>query len=252
MKHFYNFKNSFFLLLSSFIGLTSFAQVDMVASVDVTPPVTNGQTFNYTLGTVSAGTVYNAVRVKITYDENIIQLNSFTPSGVFNLTAQNDTSVPGVILYDAAKSGANLNDNQTIFTAEFEVLDSGQNIIIVNDANLSDGAFVSNPVGNNVLGTTNDIDFSTLSTEDSELKNSLSIYPNPAKDNLNIKLNRSSFGLQSIKINSIDGKLVKRLNVEGSYSEAIRVDISDLRSAMYFMTIISEDDRQANYKFVVK
>ena len=62
----------------------------MVALVDVTPPVTNGQTFNYTLETVTTGTVYNAVRVKITYDENIIQLNSFTPSGVFNLTVQND------------------------------------------------------------------------------------------------------------------------------------------------------------------
>ena len=253
MKHFYSFKKSIFLISSLLISLLTNAQVDMVASVDVTPPVTNGQTFNYTLETVSTGTVYNAVRVLITYDQSIIQVNSFTPSGVFNLPVVSDASVPGEIRYEAAKTGGNLNNTQTVFTVEFEVLDETQNIVIVNDTNPTDGAFVSNPGGNQVLGTTNNIDFSTLSVENKEFRDSLLVYPNPARGELFIRVKpQLSSSIESLKIYSIDGKLVESKNKLESVQGEINVDISRLKSAIYFMNVITQDGRQATYKVLVK
>lgn len=249
MKKYYQLKNSFFLLLFLFFSIVSTAQVDLTASVDEIPPLTNGQTFNYSIE--SAGPAWVGVRIKLIYDPAVIQLNSLTPIYAFNIPLVNDTATPGLIKYEGIDTSP-ISPDITIFTIEFEVLDDTQTITVAHNYDPSDGTVVTNNSAVDILGVANDIILAPLGTEDNVFKNSLSIYPNPAKDNLNIKLNRSSFGLQSIKINSIDGKLVKRLNVEGSYSEAIRVDISDLRSAMYFMTIISEDDRQANYKFVVK
>ena len=249
MKKYYQLKNSFFLLLFLFFSIVSTAQVDLTASVDEIPPLTNGQTFNYSIESV--GPAWVGVRIKLIYDPAVIQLNSLTPIYAFNIPLVNDTATPGLIKYEGIDTSP-ISPDITIFTIEFEVLDDTQTITVAHNYDPSDGTVVTNNSAVDILGVANDIILAPLGTEDNVFKNSLSIYPNPAKDNLNIKLNRSSFGLQSIKINSIDGKLVKRLNVEGSYSEAIRVDISDLRSAMYFMTIISEDDRQANYKFVVK
>jgi len=253
MKQFYNLKKSIFALTCALFSFAVFAQVDMLASVDILPPVSNGQTFNYSLETVSSGTIYNAVRIKLTYDQTVVQVNSLTPSGVFNLVIINDISVPGIISFEAAKTGGNLNDMQSVFSVEFEVLDSGQNIIIVNDTNLTDGAFISNPSGNNVLGTTNNIDFSTLSINDNEFKNALSIYPNPAKHKVFIKANATlASNIQSIKIHAVDGKLVKNENNAETIDGKISIDISNLKSAMYFMTVTSEDEEQGTYKILVR
>jgi len=253
MKQIYNLKKSIFTLTCLLFSFTVFAQVDMLAAVDVIPPVSNGQTFNYSLETVSSGTIYNAVKVKLTYDQTVVQVNSLTPSGVFNLVIVNNISVPGVISFEAAKTGGNLNDMQSVFSVEFEVLDSGQNIIIINDTNPTDGAFVSNPGGNDVLGTTNDIDFSTLSTNNSDFKNNISIYPNPVKDELFIKAKGElSSSIKSIKIHAIDGKLVKNVNNIESRNGEFSINISNLKSALYFMTVVSEDGIQATYKILVK
>ncbi|MDU8885506.1 T9SS type A sorting domain-containing protein [Yeosuana sp. MJ-SS3] len=253
MKNNYNFKKSIIVFICILSGFVSFAQVDMVAAVDVTPPVTNGQTFNYTLETVSTGTVYNAVRVLITYNPSVIQVNSFIPSGAFNLVLVNDISVPGEIRYEAAKTGSNFNDTRAVFSAEFEVLDETQNIVIVNDTNPTDGAFVSNPGGNQVLGTTNDIDFSTLSVSNKVFRDSLIVYPNPARGELFIKVNSQlSSKIESLKIYSIEGKLIESRNQLTAIQGEIAIDISRLRSAFYFMTVTAEDARQATYKILVK
>ncbi len=84
-------------------------------------------------------------------------------------------------------------------------------------------------------------------------KNNLSIYPNPAKNELFIKAKGElSSSIKSIKIYSIDGKLVKDKNNVGTQQGKISVDISNLKSAMYFMTVTSENAEQTTYKVLVK
>ncbi|MEJ2113420.1 MAG: T9SS type A sorting domain-containing protein, partial [Flavobacteriaceae bacterium] len=61
-----------------------------------------------------------------------------------------------------------------------------------------------------------------------------------------------SSNIESLKIYSIDGKLVESRDKLESVQGEINVDISRLRSAIYFMNVITEDDRQATYKILVK
>jgi len=132
---------------------------------------------------------------------------------------------------------------------KFEVLDDTQTITIAHNYDAGDGTVVTNNSAVDILGTANDIIISPLSTNDNEFKNSLSIYPNPASDKLFIKKNQSSYQIKSIRINSIDGKLVKSVSaLNGNNS----LDISNLSGALYFMTVTSEDDYKATYKFLVK
>jgi hypothetical protein len=58
--------------------------------------------------------------------------------------------------------------------------------------------------------------------------------------------------IQSIKIHAIDGKLVKYENNVNSINGRISLDISNLKSAMYFMTVTSKDAERATYKVLVK
>ena len=68
-------------LLSLFLAMSSgafYAQsVDLIASVDQTPPFNNGQTFTYSI--MSTGNPYNSIRIKLEFDSSVIQLNSLTP-----------------------------------------------------------------------------------------------------------------------------------------------------------------------------
>ena len=57
----------------------------------------------------------------------------------------------------------------------------------------------------------------------------LSIYPNPAKDILIIN---NIYDNQEVTIYSIDGKVIKRINVSGETS----INISDLHSGMYIVS----------------
>ena len=92
----------------------------------------------------------------------------------------------------------------------------------------------------------------SLSINDA-LKNNLSIYPNPAKNELFIKTKGVlASSIKSIKIHSIDGKLVKDLNTIETLNGKISVDISNLNSSLYFMTVTSEEIGQATYKILVK
>lgn len=71
----------------------------------------------------------------------------------------------------------------------------------------------------------------TLSTSDFDLKNSITIYPNPVKDKLWIK-NPNQLQLKSVKVFTIQGKLVKSFaNVEDGIS------IPELESGVYFVKI---------------
>ena len=224
--------------------------VDLVASVDVTPPLTNGQLINYSI--MSTGSPYNALRIKLVYDPVIIQLNSLTPVYAFDFTPVNDTSTPGLVKYEAAELGGNVGTDEIIFNIEFQVLDNTQNIMIAHNYDAADGTVVTNNSGTDILGTANDINLNTLSVDEIGFGNSILVFPNPVKDDLNIKINNSSSNLESINFNTIDGKLIKSIKNFEINNNLILVNTSQFTSGLYFMTLYSEKGEKMTYKVIVE
>jgi len=240
------------LILSSF-GLLA-QNVDLVASVDITPPLNVGQTFTYTLVTAPGGNNYRGVSVFLNYNVAVIQLNSLTPdNSLLNLPLVNNTSTPGEILYSAGAL-SNINAATTLFTAVFEVIGTSEDIMIIHDLEVNgnpNGSAVTNAGGQNIIGIANDIILSTLSVEQLEFSNSISVFPNPVNDVLNIKLSTSNSNIESIKIHTVDGKLIQQYNTINLINNLIQIDTSKLNRAMYFATIISSNKEVATYKIMV-
>lgn len=240
------------IILWAFLAITiqsGFGQVDMVASVNVTPPLSIGQTFTYTLEAQSSGTEYTAVRVRINYDPSLLQVNSFTNGDLFDFVPVQNTDTPGLVHYEGGSLGNIQTGNGTIFSVEFQVLNADESIIISNDTNASNGAFVSDPDGDNVLGTTNDVVLETLSVN-AKWHAQLKVYPNPADKDLFIQLSEPS-KVSHVNLYSLEGKLVKtydQLDVEESQ---IHLKLQDLQSAFYLVKIISHSDEQATFKISV-
>lgn len=69
-------------------------------------------------------------------------------------------------------------------------------------------------------------------------ENVVSVYPNPAKDVVNIK-NTIDTQLNSVEITDINGRVVKNVNLN-SVTEA-QVNISDLSTGVYMMKIVSDN-----------
>lgn len=74
----------------------------------------------------------------------------------------------------------------------------------------------------------------TLSIADQALEMSISLYPNPAVDFVNITVAQSS---QELSVTVYD-LLGKRVKVQGSNEGQMRIDVSDLQSGMYLLEVI--------------
>ena len=159
MKKKYPLKSLLLLSLCLFFSLNISAQVDLTADVDVTPPLTNGQTFNYTI--VAAGPAWVAVRVRLLYDPSIVQVNSFTPVYAFDVEAHS-TLIPGLIQFEGGDLSPIASDI-TLFSIEFEVLDATQTINIAHDYDVDEGTVVLNNSATDILGVANDIILAPLS-----------------------------------------------------------------------------------------
>ncbi|PTX64175.1 putative secreted protein (Por secretion system target) [Kordia periserrulae] len=89
----------------------------------------------------------------------------------------------------------------------------------------------------------NQVNFSrTLSNEDVTLTN-VSIYPNPASNHINIQ---GIENIQTVEINSIQGK---RMQTSLSNSQ---IDIRRLKSGVYFLKIVDDQNRSVIKKFIKK
>ena len=227
--------------------------VDLSASVDVTPPLSVGQTFIYTIETIPS-TSYRGVQVYLNYNSAVIQLNSLTPdNSTLVSTFLNETSVPGIIQY-ASGAFSNISAGTIIFTAEFEVVSTSGNVLIEHDllsGGNPNGTAVTNAGGQDRTGITNDIILSTLSVGQAEFSNGISIFPNPVNDLLNIKLNASLTEIDNIKIFSIEGKLIQQYDAINLNNNHIKLDTSVLKQAMYFVTITSTENELATFKLIV-
>ena len=181
-------------------------------------PVTNGEYIvNFYVGNIYGGTSLPNQRIFSVNMEGVQVISNFDPSAVFG------HQVTGM-----------LQNNVTVTDGLLEIL------FIRN---------LDNPIVNaiEILGTG-----TTLSNGDPTFKDILSVYPNPVKDKLFIKLDQSAINLSSIKIYSIQGKLVKVFSEFNAKNNTIPLDISGLSNSLYFMTITTDRGNSIFYKLIVK
>lgn len=83
-----------------------------------------------------------------------------------------------------------------------------------------------------------------LSVDDFQANN-FSLYPNPTKDNFILETNTAL--MSAIQITDINGRIVKNMNLSGVSNTS--VDVSDLKSGMYFVSV-QTDNGAGTTKFV--
>ncbi len=81
-----------------------------------------------------------------------------------------------------------------------------------------------------------------LSNDDFNYKK-IHIYPNPAKNNINIE---SSHNIERIKIFDVSGRLIKQIK-----SDFTSIDLSEFTSGIYILKIIIGSNNIINYKLIV-
>ena len=84
----------------------------------------------------------------------------------------------------------------------------------------------------------------TLTVEDSFIKQQISIYPNPVRNELNIS-NPKKFNIISVEIFNVYGQKIKSYN-----STTNHINMSSFNSSIYFLRIIDENRQQAIFKII--
>lgn len=88
-----------------------------------------------------------------------------------------------------------------------------------------------------------------LSISDADLENNVSLYPNPVKNLLNIKVNNDT-QIESYKLYSIDGRLVMQNNVY-TVDSLINIDVSHIVGGTYILNLSSADGRNISKRILV-
>jgi len=79
----------------------------------------------------------------------------------------------------------------------------------------------------------------TFSTTDEELDHEINLFPNPAKDFVNISFGDLNLSQARIIITDIQGRQIRTIEKENLTSDEIRVNTSDLSQGIYFVRINS-------------
>lgn len=164
--------------------------------------------------TLPGGAVYNALQVKTIQKVNISLMFGLVTATVVNT---------GYSYYTSSQ--------------KFPIL-------TVSYSNAS-GAFTSNTgdvkVNSNVVTGINNINFET----------SFNIYPNPAKNNFNIKLQNVNNANCKLEIVNAFGSLVKSTDLGNNSQISNTISISDLSSGMYFVKT-TVGDKTSTRKLIVE
>jgi len=149
--------------------------------------------------------------------------------------------------------GSNVTDANVTLTQNNIILYDG--IMINNEIEIDLASFSSEEVVKVTLTKPNmtpyrgEIDVNeTLSVSDFD--NGFSIYPNPAKDVINIKSNRADLGFATLKLFDLNGRMLanyENVSLDTNYS----ISVQNLLSGIYVLTIQS-GDLQKKKKIVVK
>ncbi len=83
-----------------------------------------------------------------------------------------------------------------------------------------------------------ELDLTLLGTDDNELNNAISLYPNPANEQVTIS-NSSNIALETAMIYDLNGKLVSQINLQNMQSEKM-IDVSAYATGVYMVYITGE------------
>ena len=84
-------------------------------------------------------------------------------------------------------------------------------------------------------------DDALLSTEETGLENTISLYPNPARDQIQLAYTGNQ-GLQSLTITDIQGKIIRQVKLT-NFNQSQTINIHTLKAGLYIFTIESSKNR---------
>jgi len=138
---------------------------------------------------------------------------------------------------------ANLPLQDYTVNAEKASLQSVSPVVPLTTANPTVNVSINIGVHNIVTSVDNQLSY--------EILNSLSYYPNPVKDNLNLAFNLVKQAMIDVSIINITGQEIKKINYflsEGS--NTLTMDMGDLNSGIYFVRINVDKGNAVNFKFI--
>jgi len=90
----------------------------------------------------------------------------------------------------------------------------------------------------------------TLSTESHGYNEDIEIFPNPAKEYVNINISRYKSADLRIEIADLTGKIIKRIN-SISEAENIKINVEDLKSGVYCLSLFSDSEKIKTRKIII-
>lgn len=197
----------------------------------------NSYTFSpsFTSNLASAQTIGSNFHTGIDYDFYKINLPtgydysiSATLQDSYNSNDGNTYSVDALFAYST--------DNGNTWS-DFYDTDISNNIIVQNGGNLifHVAPYFSGNMGTYLLDV--GINRQTLGTQDFDTDNQIKVYPNPAKDFVNIDLSAYANEVSEIKIINVQGQVVSTQKVQNA--TIVEIPLEDLATGFYYAQIYS-------------
>lgn len=133
----------------------------------------------------------------------------------------------------------------TLTTSSLSPTSSSFNVLTTSGGALSNTNSIVNTISftENVLCDSNLVSVNILS----DLNTSLNVYPNPAFNLLNVKMDKE-FEIQHVELYSITGQKVNTKSIEKT-DGFIQIDISNLSEGLYFLKVYDKDKITGTSKF---
>lgn len=181
-------------------------------------------------------------------------LDGTTVKGFYNASVNltgvaiptNGSFFAGVILPTTAAAG----DTAVVYTTTSPYVFAGANthagVIGSDDVFYKYGVFTNGQIkSSNAIFP--EVTMNVAGISDLENFNNLTVYPNPANDKLNFKVENTD--ITSVKVFSLDGKLIVSQDVNATFGY---VNVSDLNTGLYIYEIAASNGLVAKKTFVKK
>ncbi|MBZ9652359.1 T9SS type A sorting domain-containing protein [Psychroflexus montanilacus] len=232
--------------INDFTGIQDFTQLEVLNL--------NNTSFNFYGDDSKADFLNSNLNLREIYITNDaadvpeISLESLNLSNLQNLEYLDLTNVDIKSIF---LNNPEFNYENITLELNFEGFPRGQNdwpvCIGVNDPDAASSGSFPYDTWNILAGGVRTFSFSAtcnLSAEDFESMNEVSIFPNPIQDVLHF-INPNKIKIEQIEVYSISGKLVKSFKEVGG-----NIYLENLTSGVYFVNLISQDQKAKSYKII--
>jgi len=157
---------------------------------------------------------------------------------VYDKTGLDLSTLPGYVTSNWVPTSASDWRNEQIDLGAF----LGENVMFkfVNICGFGNSTFVDNI---NVTGT--------LGVAENLLERAISLYPNPAKNEVNIVVNSDTYNSLEVQVVNNLGQVLQSIETNGESSNIIRLDVSNRASGFYFVNI-NADGVKVSKKLLIK